>query len=77
MGAPFGTPITLNLWVEIEVLSDFCPAGLTRRLRAGLTPRQKSMPPMSPPGIAGASFSGLSATTASVVRNSAAMEAAF
>ena len=35
------------------------------------------MPPMSPPpGIAGA-FSGLSATTASVVRNSAAMDAAF
>ena len=36
------------------------------------------MPPMppSPPGIAGA-FSGLSATTASVVRNSAAIDAAF
>ena len=40
---------------------------------------QKSMPPM-PPSRARASpgaFSGLSATTASVVRNSAAMEAAF
>ncbi len=37
------------------------------------------MPPMppSPPGIAGADFSGLSAMTASVVRKSAAMEAAF
>jgi hypothetical protein len=33
------------------------------------------MPP-SPPGI-GAAFSGLSAMTASVVRNSAAMDAAF
>ena len=32
---------------------------------------------MPPPGMAGASFSGLSATTASVVRNSAAIEAAF
>ena len=30
-----------------------------------------------PPGMAGASFSGLSAMTASVVRNSAAIEAAF
>src|SRR5215218_9509871 len=40
---------------------------------------QKSMPPMppSPPGMAGAAFSGLSAMTASVVRKSAAMEAAF
>ncbi len=40
---------------------------------------QKSMPPMppSPPGMAGAAFSGLSATTASVVRNSAAIDAAF
>src|SRR6478672_13150075 len=42
---------------------------------------QKSMPPMppmppSPPPMAGA-FSGLSATTASVVRNSAAIDAAF
>lgn len=33
------------------------------------------MPPMS--GIAGFSFSGLSATTASVVRNIAATDAAF
>src|SRR3954468_16940305 len=40
---------------------------------------QKSMPPMppSPPGMAGADFSGLSATTASVVRNRPAMDAAF
>ena len=37
------------------------------------------MPPMSspPPGIAGADFSGLSAMTASVVRNRAAIDAAF
>src|SRR6185295_1113783 len=36
------------------------------------------MPPMPPVGSAGAAaFSGLSATTASVVRNSAAMDAAF
>ena len=36
------------------------------------------MPPMppSPPGMAGADFSGLSAMTASVVRNSAAIDAA-
>src|SRR3954464_6295528 len=38
---------------------------------------QKSMSP-PPPGMAGAeAFSGLSATTASVVRNKAAMDAAF
>src|SRR5262249_193550 len=45
-------------------------------LQVGLD--QKSMPPMSgaPPGAA-AAFSGLSATTASVVRKSAAIEAAF
>ncbi len=36
---------------------------------------QKSMSP--PPGMAGASFSGLSAMTASVVRNRAAIDAAF
>ena len=37
------------------------------------------MPPIppSPPGMAGAAFSGLSAMTASVVRNRAAIEAAF
>src|SRR5450759_3032491 len=34
-------------------------------------------PPPPPPGIAGAAFSGLSAMTASVVRNSAAIDAAF
>ena len=34
-------------------------------------------PPMSPPGAAGAAFSGLSATTASVVRKRPAMLAAF
>src|SRR5450631_4886161 len=39
---------------------------------------QKPMPPISsPPGAAGAAFSGLSAMTTSVVRNSAAMDAAF
>src|SRR5690606_25076905 len=40
---------------------------------------QKSMPPMPPVGSAAPafSFSGLSATTASVVRNRPAMEAAF
>jgi hypothetical protein len=42
---------------------------------------QKSMPPMpplgSPPPAAAPAFSGLSAMTASVVRNRAAMEAAF
>ena len=40
---------------------------------------QKSIPPMSPPGICGdlSSFSGLSAMTASVVRSSAPIEAAF
>ena len=32
---------------------------------------------MPPPGMAGASFSGLSTMTASVVRNRAAIEAAF
>ncbi len=46
---------------------------------AGPGEDQKSMsPPGMPPGApAGAAFSGLSAMTASVVRNSAAMEAAF
>src|SRR5664280_1197258 len=34
-------------------------------------------PPPPPPGIAGAAFSGLSAMTTSVVRNSAAIDAAF
>ena len=34
------------------------------------------MPPVGSPAVA-AAFSGLSATTASVVRNSAAMDAAF
>ncbi len=40
---------------------------------------QKSMPPMPPEGSPpmGAAFSGLSATTTSVVRNSAAIDAAF
>ena len=39
---------------------------------------QKPMPPISsPPGAIGAAFSGLSAMTASVVRNSAAIDAAF
>src|SRR5690606_15376444 len=50
--------------------------------RASATRTQKSMPPMppmppSPPAGAGAGFSGLSAMTASVVRNRAAIEAAF
>ena len=55
------------------------PGRLPRRLtvaRAILArSAQKSMSP--PPGMAGASFSGLSAMTASVVRNSAAIDAAF
>ena len=39
---------------------------------------QKPMPPISsPPGAAGAAFSGLSAMTTSVVRNNAAIDAAF
>src|SRR6201987_3637057 len=40
---------------------------------------EKSMPPMPPVGspTGAAAFSGLSATTASVVRNSPAMDAAF
>ncbi len=47
-----------------------------RRFRSDDQKSMPPMPPMSPPGIAGA-FSGLSATTASVVRNSAAIDAAF
>ena len=47
-----------------------------RRLRSVDQKSMPPMPPMSPPGMAGA-FSGLSATTASVVRNSAAIDAAF
>src|SRR5215217_4399227 len=60
-GGPSGPPLCLS----------------SRFVRQAWT--QKSIPPMpgSPPAGAGGVFSGLSAMTASVVRNSAAIDAAF
>jgi hypothetical protein len=56
---------------------DSVPAVFEGALPSGAAGDQKSMPPpMPPPDIAGAAFSGVSATIASVVMRSAAIEAA-
>src|SRR5690625_1294629 len=70
-----------HLGVSMQTGRPF-PAGRTAPLDGWCSGgwNQKSMPPMPPvgsPPAGAAAFSGLSATTASVVRNRAAIEAAF